>query len=70
MQVRLADAVSLDFALRVGFASTSGTLDEPAIVGRGYNATTGVYSPLYTTRPEHMLQQLSADLFARLSIWL
>jgi hypothetical protein len=69
-QLRLSSSASLDLALHVGYATTSGEL-KPAIVGSRFNATTGLYAPIYSSPgPEYAVQQITADLAARLSIWL
>lgn len=70
VQLRLADAVSLDLALQFGYASSSGELDLNDIIGEQYNAATGMYVPIYVQPTDYAVAQLSAELFARLSIWL
>jgi hypothetical protein len=68
-QLRLADAVSLDLALRFGYASTSAEA-ENNIVGSRLNATTGIFEPVYGGTHDYSIRQITGDLFARLSIWL
>jgi hypothetical protein len=70
LQLRLTDAASLDLALRAGYAATSGKSYSPQSGGR-LNATTGLYQPGYPSSSlEYDVDQLSADIAARLSIWL
>jgi hypothetical protein len=70
LQLRLADAVSLDLTLRFGYASTSGDLELDTTVGGEGDPGTGVLVPVYVEWSDYTVAQLSADLFARLSIWL
>jgi hypothetical protein len=69
-QVRLSDSLSLDLALQVGYTATSGEL-EPAVGGRRFNTVTGLYSPVYgSSGVGYTVQQLTADIAARLLVWL
>lgn len=70
VQLRLTDAASLDLTLRAGYAATSGDL-EVRPFGARYNATTGLYQPIYpTSSVEYDVHEITADIAARLSIWL
>lgn len=70
VQLRLTDAASLDLTLRAGYAATSGEIDMP-LYGTRLNAATGLYQPIYRASSlEYDIHEITADLTARLSIWL
>jgi hypothetical protein len=65
----LSDSSSLEVALQVGYATTPGQL-EPVVGGR-FNPVTGLYSPIYSgSATDYTVQQITADVAARLSVWL
>jgi hypothetical protein len=68
-QLRLSDSSSLEVALQVGYATTPGEL-EP-VVGSRLNPVTGLYSPIYPgSAIDYTVQQITADVAVRLSVWL
>lgn len=70
LQLRLADAVSLDLTLRVGYAATTGEAERYSVLSRPVNTTTGLYEPYATVSVEYDVRQIAADVAARISIWL
>lgn len=70
VQLRLTDAASIDLALRAGYAATSGEIEMYLLGGR-YNAMTGLYEQTYpASSVEYDIHEITADIAARLSIWL
>lgn len=74
VQLRLADSVSLDLTLRAGYSTTSGEIDFriPPIGQSEGNPDVQGGSPDFQVDDslEYTFRQISADLAARLSIWL
>lgn len=68
VQLRLTDAVSLDLTLRLGYAATSGEVGL-SILGR-YDSVTGLFRPGPRETLEYDVDQILADVAARLSLWL
>lgn len=74
LQLRLAESVSLDLTLRVGYSTTSGAIDFqlPSIGQSEGNPDSQGGSPNFYFDPslDYNVRQISVDLSARLSIWL
>jgi hypothetical protein len=68
MQIRLADPVSIDLALRIGYATTSAEVEvTTSSVGAPHRISR---SNLLTALTDYSIAETTLDVAARLSIWL